>query len=88
MANKYKIHFAESSAAGDSRILSQLLHTTFQHVLTGARSPSPRLYSSDSGLSRLVSWVNRLSQQFARIVEPVKCDLKLRSRYHYTRHRV
>lgn len=48
MANKYKIHFAESTAAGDPRPLSQLLHTTFQNILTGTRSPSPRLCSSDS----------------------------------------
>ncbi|WKX87905.1 hypothetical protein Q1695_007931 [Nippostrongylus brasiliensis] len=48
MAGKYKIQFAESAATGDSRPLSQLLHTTFQNILTGARSPSPRLCSSDS----------------------------------------
>ncbi|KJH45649.1 GTP-binding domain protein [Dictyocaulus viviparus] len=48
MANKYKIHFAESTATGDPRPLSQLLHTTFQNILTGTRSPSPRLCSSDS----------------------------------------
>ncbi|KHJ81873.1 GTP-binding domain protein, partial [Oesophagostomum dentatum] len=30
MAAKYKIQFAESTAAGDPRPLSQLLHTTFQ----------------------------------------------------------
>lgn len=30
MARKYKTQFAESSATGDPRPLSQLLHTTFQ----------------------------------------------------------
>uniref|UniRef100_A0A1I7WGF7 small monomeric GTPase n=1 Tax=Heterorhabditis bacteriophora TaxID=37862 RepID=A0A1I7WGF7_HETBA len=30
MASKYKAHFAESTAAGDPRPFSQLLHTTFQ----------------------------------------------------------
>lgn len=48
MARKYKTQFAESSATGDPRPLSQLLHTTFQNILTGTRSPSPRLCSSDS----------------------------------------
>ncbi|ETN69605.1 GTP-binding domain protein [Necator americanus] len=48
MAAKYKIQFAESTAAGDPRPLSQLLHTTFHNILTGTRSPSPRLCSSDS----------------------------------------
>ncbi|EPB70260.1 hypothetical protein ANCCEY_10649 [Ancylostoma ceylanicum] len=79
MATKYKIQFAESTAAGDPRPLSQLLHTTFQNILTGTRSPSPRLCSSDSEIvtprksafSALRS-TSRSSQVRAKAAKPVQ----------------
>ncbi|CAB3407005.1 unnamed protein product [Caenorhabditis bovis] len=48
LAVQYKACFSECSTANDIRQFTQTLHTTFQNIITGARSPSPRQCSSDS----------------------------------------
>ncbi|CAJ0574107.1 unnamed protein product, partial [Mesorhabditis spiculigera] len=50
-ATKFGASFAETNATGDPRPLAQLFHETFTHILTGARSPSPRMCSSDSEIT-------------------------------------
>ncbi|CAI5439441.1 unnamed protein product [Caenorhabditis angaria] len=48
VAAQHKAYFAECSAATDFRQFTQTLHSTFQNIISGARSPSPRQCSSDS----------------------------------------
>ncbi|CAD6184112.1 unnamed protein product [Caenorhabditis auriculariae] len=48
LAAQHKAYFAECSAASDLRQFTKILHNTIQNYLSGARSPSPRLCSSDS----------------------------------------
>ncbi|CAJ0917800.1 unnamed protein product, partial [Mesorhabditis belari] len=50
-ATKYGASFFETNAVGDARPLAQLLHETFASILTGTRSPSPRMCSSDSEIT-------------------------------------
>ncbi|CCD73521.1 small monomeric GTPase [Caenorhabditis elegans] len=48
LASQHKAQFAECSAAIDLRQFTQGLHSIFQNIISGARSPSPRQCSSDS----------------------------------------
>ncbi|CAI2305514.1 unnamed protein product [Caenorhabditis sp. 36 PRJEB53466] len=48
LASQHKAYFAECSAASDLRQFTQSLHSIFQYIISGARSPSPRQCSSDS----------------------------------------
>ncbi|ULU10308.1 hypothetical protein L3Y34_014540 [Caenorhabditis briggsae] len=48
LASQHKTYFAECSAASDLRQFTQSLHSIFQNIISGARSPSPRQCSSDS----------------------------------------